>query len=122
MPLMKGNIKEQTIYKHGHYSDVIHSKSNFEEIVAKQEGLVVLDCYATWCGPCKVISPMVDQFSETYSSANFYKMDVDQASELAQELGVRAMPTFMLFKGGERVKEVVGANPQALRAAIESNL
>jgi len=65
---------------------------------------------------------MVDQFSETYTSANFYKMDVDQASELAQELGVRAMPTFMLFKGGEKVKEVVGANPSALKVAIENAL
>jgi len=99
----------------------VEDKCSFDEILAN-DSLVILDCYATWCGPCKVISPMVDQFSETYTSANFYKLDVDKASELAQELGVRAMPTFMLFKGGEKVKEVVGANPTALKVAIENQL
>lgn len=99
----------------------VKNKANFDEALAG-EGLVVLDCYATWCGPCKIISPMVDQFSESYSGASFYKLDVDNVADVAQELGVRAMPTFMLFKGGAKLKEVVGANPTALKVAIESNL
>lgn len=53
--------------------------------------------------------------------ARFYKIDVDEVSDVAQELGIRAMPTFMLFKNGKKVEEVVGANEKALRAAIEKH-
>lgn len=60
--------------------------------------------------------------SDTYKDARFYKIDVDDVPEVAQELGVRAMPTFFLFKNGEKVSEVVGANPKALEAAIQSNV
>jgi len=88
----------------------------------KQEELVVLDCFATWCGPCKVIAPKVVEFSDKYTNAHFYKIDVDELSDVAQELGIRAMPTFKLFKHGEEVGEVVGANPKALEAAIQEHL
>lgn len=60
--------------------------------------------------------------SDNYPAARFYKLDVDQVPDVAQELGIRAMPTFLLFKNGERVGEVVGANPKALEAAISSNI
>ncbi len=60
--------------------------------------------------------------SDTYPSARFYKLDVDEVPDVAQELGIRAMPTFLLFKGGEKVGEVVGANPKALQAAIEKEV
>ncbi|KIV93989.1 thioredoxin [Exophiala mesophila] len=105
----------------------IHSKSSFNTSVvsAPAERLVVLDCFATWCGPCKVIAPEVAKFSESEEfkdKVDFYKVDVDEVPDVAQELGVRAMPTFMLFKGGEKVGEVVGADKRALRAAIEKNL
>jgi len=85
----------------------------------EEKGLVVLDAFATWCGPCKVIAPQVVKFAKQYSSARFYKLDVDDVPEVAQELGIRAMPTFLLFKDGEKVGEVVGANPKALEAAIQ---
>ena len=58
------------------------------------------------------------RFSETHSDASFVKIDVDESPEIAQELGIRAMPTFVIFKNGQKVKEVVGANPKALEAAI----
>lgn len=83
---------------------------------------MVLDCFATWCGPCKVIAPQVVKMSDTYPDARFYKIDVDEVPDVAQELGIRAMPTFVLFKDGEKVTEVVGANPQALEAAVKQNL
>ena len=60
--------------------------------------------------------------SDQYPTARFYKLDVDQVPEVAQELGIRAMPTFMLFKGGQKVGEVVGANPKALEAAIQGHV
>ena len=62
------------------------------------------------------------RFSNTYEDARFYKLDVDEVPDVAQELAVRAMPTFLLFKDGEKVGEVVGANPTALEAAIKGNM
>jgi hypothetical protein len=66
-------------------------------------------------GPCKVIAPKVEAFSVDYTDVLFYKVDVDELNQVASEVGVRAMPTFMLFKNGEKVAEVVGANPSALK-------
>jgi len=62
------------------------------------------------------------RFSNAYPTARFYKLDVDDVPDVAQDLGIRAMPTFLLFKNGEKVAEVVGANPKALEAAIKANL
>jgi len=98
----------------------VNSSSEFKRAMG-EKGLMVLDCFATWCGPCKVIAPQVVKFSHQYPNAMFYKLDVDEVPDVAQELGIRAMPTFLLFKDGEKVAEVVGANPKALQAAIEKN-
>ncbi|KAF2083278.1 thioredoxin-domain-containing protein [Saccharata proteae CBS 121410] len=99
----------------------LQSKADWDAALKEPE-LVVLDCFATWCGPCKVIAPQVVKFSDLYPNAKFYKLDVDEVPEVAQELGIRAMPTFLLFKGGEKIGEVVGANPKALEAAIKEHL
>jgi len=99
----------------------LSAKGEFDSAIAEKDTLMVLDCFATWCGPCKVIAPQVVKFSEKYPEARFYKVDVDEVPDVAQELGVRAMPTFFLFKNGEKVGEVVGANPSALEKAIEAN-
>jgi thioredoxin 1 len=82
---------------------------------------MVIDCFATWCGPCKVIAPEVVKLSKEYPSTRFYKVDVDEVPDVAQELGVRAMPTFVIFKDGKKVDEVVGANKPALQAAVAKN-
>lgn len=62
------------------------------------------------------------RFSDIYTKAKFYKLDVDEVPDVAQELGIRAMPTFLLFKNKEKIGEVVGANPKALEAAIQKGL
>ncbi|KAF2268770.1 Cop c 2-like protein [Lojkania enalia] len=105
-----------------HNLDKKNWKSEWDEALALKDTLLVVDAFATWCGPCKVIAPQVVKFSDQYPTAKFYKLDVDDIPELAQELGIRAMPTFILFKNGEKVSDVVGANPKALEAAIKANL
>ncbi len=95
-----------------------HSSSDFRTALS-DPSLMILDCFATWCGPCKVIAPAVVDMSKKYKeSARFYKLDIDEVPDIAQELGIRAMPTFLIFKGGEKVGEVVGANQAALEAAV----
>jgi len=98
----------------------VSSKVEFESALTND--VVVLDAFATWCGPCKVIAPTVVKFSEEFPGAHFIKVDVDEVPDVAQELNIRAMPTFIVFKGGNKVAEVVGANPAALKAAIEKAL
>ncbi|KAA6409230.1 MAG: thioredoxin [Lasallia pustulata] len=95
----------------------LQSMSDFKEATANP-GLMVIDCFATWCGPCKQIAPKVVTLSNIFSSVRFFKLDVDEVPDVAQELSIRAMPTFLLFKDGERAGEVVGASEKALEAAI----
>jgi thioredoxin 1 len=105
----------------------LNSKASFTTSVTEgsKSNLVLLDCFATWCGPCKMIAPKISSMSqeEKYKdSVDFYKIDVDEVPDVAQELGIRAMPTFMLFKDGEKVEEIVGANERAIRAAVDKYL
>ncbi|CAK3930882.1 Thioredoxin [Lecanosticta acicola] len=100
---------------------VLSNKKDFDEALG-QDKLMVVDFYATWCGPCKIIAPKVVEMSDRYPDARFFKVDVDELPDVAQEWSVRAMPTFMLFKSGEKLQEVVGANPVALDAAIKAQL
>ncbi|KAI9224484.1 thioredoxin [Blastocladiella britannica] len=76
---------------------------------------------ATWCGPCKMIAPKVDEFAKQYPGTTFIKIDVDELEELAQQAGVSAMPTFQLYKDGSKVGEVIGANPAKLGTLLETN-
>jgi thioredoxin 1 len=99
----------------------LSSKNEFDEKIKGTDKLVVVDFFATWCGPCRVIAPKVAAFAEEFKNVEFYKIDVDEVSDVAQELTIKAMPTFVLFKGGERITEVVGANPGALKTAIETH-
>ncbi|KAI9649522.1 thioredoxin trx1 [Ciborinia camelliae] len=94
------------------------SAAEFQSALANND-VVVLDAFATWCGPCKAIAPKVNQLSEAYPSARFVKIDVDEVPDVAAELGIRAMPTFLIFKGEKQIAEVVGANPAALEEAIK---
>jgi thioredoxin 1 len=104
----------------------IHSKSSYSTSIVNgpADKLIVLDCFATWCGPCKVIAPEILKFSnsEQYKDkVDFYKVDVDEVPDVAQELSVRAMPTFMFFKNGEKVDEVVGADARAIKLALDKH-
>ncbi|EDO17931.1 hypothetical protein Kpol_1010p47 [Vanderwaltozyma polyspora DSM 70294] len=100
----------------------IKSAAEFEKAIATEGKLVVVDFFATWCGPCKMISPMVDKFAVEYTDAVFIKVDVDEVGDVAQKYDVTAMPTFLYFKDGKEVHRVVGANPAGIKQAIASNL
>jgi len=102
---------------------IIETKSQFKETIAR-EPIVLVDAFATWCGPCKAIAPTIAKWAEDAEYKDkvyFMKFDVDHLPDLAQELGVRAMPTFLVFKDGEKVDEFVGANPPALLAVLKKN-
>ncbi|KAJ3206358.1 hypothetical protein HDU67_008230 [Dinochytrium kinnereticum] len=86
-----------------------------------KENKVVLDFYATWCGPCRVIAPKIEKFAEKYTTIAFAKLDVDEVPDIAEKSGIRAMPTFHIYKDGVKVAEVVGADPVKLEAAIAAN-
>jgi len=88
--------------------------SNFAEIVEQGELPVLVDFWATWCGPCRMISPIVDKLAEKYAGqVNVVKCNVDESTEIPMKYGIRNIPTLLFFKGGELVDRVVGAAPQA---------
>ncbi|KAI8632449.1 thioredoxin-like protein [Xylariaceae sp. FL1651] len=103
----------------------LETKAAFDEAI-KNNKVVLLDCFATWCGPCKAIAPVLAKMSneEQYKDVFFGKIDVDDLPELSQELGITAMPTFMIFKDGEAVPadKLVGASPQGLQNLISKNI
>lgn len=83
------------------------------------EGKVLVDFYATWCGPCKMLSPLVDELSEELNNVKFYKVDVDEEEILASEFNVESIPTLLLFENGKLVKRQVGFLPKnALKGFI----
>ncbi|QHS73512.1 thioredoxin TRX2 [Saccharomyces paradoxus] len=100
----------------------LKSASEYDNALASGDKLVVVDFFATWCGPCKMIAPMIEKFSEQYSDATFYKLDVDEVSDVAQKAEVSSMPTLIFYKSGKEVTRVVGANPAAIKQAIASNV
>lgn len=102
----------------------VASKDAFRDTVLKSP-IAFVDAYAVWCGPCKMIAPYIEKFSDVYKTVDFYKFDVEGIPELSHEYGISAMPTFLVFKQGKVVDKIIGANPQgiqnALKNATESN-
>nr|QHW04708.1 thioredoxin [Dimocarpus longan] len=80
--------------------------------------LMVVDFAASWCGPCKLMEPAVKDLATKFTDVQFAKIDVDELSDVAQEFGVQAMPTFVFVKGGKEVDRVVGAKKDELEKKI----
>lgn len=98
--------------------------TNFEQEVLKADKPVLVDFFATWCGPCRQMLPIADELSqEMASSVKIVKLDVDEAPQAADNYGIQAIPTMLLFKNGQKVAEHNGAcGKNELQAWIKANL
>ena len=96
--------------------------NNFEELVLKSDKLAVVDFWAEWCGPCRMISPIIGELAEEYAgNAVIWKVDVDNNPGICDKYGIRNIPTILFFKNGEIVDKQVGAAPKnVLGAKIQS--
>lgn len=88
------------------------TNENFSEEI--QSGLVLVDFYAVWCGPCKMMHPVIDQLATDYPNLKIIKLDVDKHEEVARQYAVMSIPTLMLFKNGEIVNKNIGFTPKEL--------
>lgn len=99
---------------------VTHIEDNFESEVLRSEGVVLVDFWATWCGPCKMIAPILDELDKEIETVNIVKVDVDQNQDLSRNYKVQSIPTLMVFKDGKVQETLVGFRPKAeLKATLE---
>ena len=97
---------------------------NLEENVRGSELPVLVDFWATWCGPCRMIAPIVEEISDEYDGRlNVFKVDVDEAEQVAMQFGIMSIPTLMIFKNGEEQERIVGyRSKEDLAAVVEKYL
>ena len=98
--------------------------SNFDEVVMKSDKPVLLDFWAVWCGPCRMVAPTVDKLSSEYAGrAVIGKVNVDEQTELAEKFRVMGIPTLCILKNGQVVERLIGARPYSeLAAALEKHM
>ena len=89
------------------------TKNNFQEEVINSKKPVLLDFWASWCGPCRMLSPVVDEVAEERTDVKVGKVNVDEQPDLAAQFGVMSIPTLLVFEQGKLVRQAVGARPKA---------
>jgi thioredoxin 1 len=82
------------------------------EAIAANDGLLIVDCWATWCGPCKMLSPILDEVADEVDGVTIVKIDVDAEPEFTRRWNVMSMPTLLFFHEGQLVQRLVGARPK----------
>ena len=87
------------------------NEKDFNEKI--KSGKVLVDCFATWCGPCKMLSPIIDELAKEINDYNFYKLDVDENENISREYGVMSIPTLLIFENGELKQKLVGFKTKA---------
>lgn len=99
------------------------SEMNFNQEVLQQKGVVLVDFWATWCGPCKMIAPIVEDLAMELTNIKFAKVDVDANPKLANGYQISSIPTLMIFKNGAPVETLIGFMPkESLKAAVTKHL
>ena len=88
------------------------NKNNFKEEVLNKKGTVLVDFWASWCGPCRMMSPIVDEIAKEDQGISVGKVNVDEEPELSTQFGVMSIPTLLVFKDGKPVNQSVGARPK----------
>lgn len=89
------------------------TKSNFEETVLKSDKPVLLDFWASWCGPCRMQGPIIDQLAASHFNVVFGKVNVDEEPDLASEYGITSIPTLIIFRDGRVIDQVTGVTSKA---------
>lgn len=85
------------------------TQTTFKQDILDKKGLMFVDFFAEWCGPCKMTGPVIEQLSEDHKDISFYKINVDENGELASQYSVFSIPTFIIFKDGQIVSQFSGA-------------
>ena len=93
-------------------AELVITKDNFEQEVLKSEKPVLVDFWASWCGPCKMLSPVVSQIAEEHPEITVGKINVDEQQELAIQYQIMSIPSLLVFKNGELVNQSVGVIPK----------
>lgn len=91
---------------------LVITKENFESEVLKSDKPVLIDFWAAWCGPCKMLSPVIDEIDEERSDIKVGKINVDEQPELASQFAVMSIPTLIVFKNGEIANKAIGVQPK----------
>lgn len=94
------------------------TKDNFQTEVLEAKGTVLVDFWASWCGPCKMIGPIIDQIADERTDIKVGKINVDEEQELAVQFKVMSIPTLLVFKDGKVVNQSLGAKPKATILAM----
>ena len=94
-------------------AEVIKTADEFQTKVLEAKTPVLVDFFATWCGPCRMVAPVIDEIAtEKAGQVAVYKVDIDQSPDIASRYGVMSVPTLMVFEGGQVRKQMVGAQPK----------